>query len=142
MRTNGRINVSHSPSELLDLAAKVYVKHQADGESSPLNSLVDNNWVVTGPKIAQALEIHQEAEGLRKKMEELYRERDIMLPEIEEIVRFIPKIRSGLATGVLLLTTRYKRLLSRCKNPHSPVFYKKLNPESSENFRGLFCKAQ
>ena len=87
MRINGRINVSHSPSELLDLAAKVYVKHQADGESSPLNSLVDNNWVVTGPKIAQALEIHQEAEGLRKKMEELYRERDIMLPEIEEIVR-------------------------------------------------------
>ena len=87
MRTNGRINVSHSPAELLELAAKVYGKHQADGESSPLNSLVDHDWSVTGPKIAPVLEIHKEAEALRKKMEVLYRERDMMLPEIEEIVR-------------------------------------------------------
>ena len=48
---------------------------------------MDNNWDVTGPKIAPCLENHVKAESLRKQMELAYQERDKVLGELEEIVR-------------------------------------------------------
>lgn len=85
--TKGRITISTNPLQMLDLAAKVYGKHVADGESSPLNTLSDYDWGKTGPTIADALAKHKEAEELKGKMEAAYRERDLLLPAIEDILK-------------------------------------------------------
>lgn len=85
--TKGRIVIPKNVEEHLTLAQKVFDKHQADGNTSVLNTLADLDWNVIGPKIANCLAKHHEAEECRRKMEEAYRERDLVLPEIEEILR-------------------------------------------------------
>lgn len=85
--TKGRITISTNPVEMLNLAAKVYAKHVADGEASPFNTLTDFDWGKTGPTIADALAKHKEAEELKGKMEAAYRERDMLIPAIEEILK-------------------------------------------------------
>ena len=61
----GSVAIKRNPSELLKLGGDIYSKHQLDGAASPLKSLVDNNWEVTGPKIALCLQNHQKAEELK-----------------------------------------------------------------------------
>lgn len=85
-RTNGRIPIPQNVPDLLDLASKVYGKHQTDGESSPLSNLDGTSWAVVGPKIAPALTKHLQAEEWKNKMEEAYRERDLFIPSIKEAV--------------------------------------------------------
>jgi bifunctional DNA-binding transcriptional regulator/antitoxin component of YhaV-PrlF toxin-antitoxin module len=85
--TKGRIVIPKNVEEHLTLAQKVFDKHQTDGNTSVLNTLADLDWNVIGPKIANCLTKHHEAEEYRRKMEEAYRERDLVLPEIEEILR-------------------------------------------------------
>ncbi|MCU0446059.1 MAG: hypothetical protein MUE85_14210 [Microscillaceae bacterium] len=85
--TKGRINIPKNVEEHLALAQKVFDKHQLDGKNSVLNTLVDLDWNTIGPKIAHCLTKHREAEEYRRKMDEAYRERDLVLPEIEEILR-------------------------------------------------------
>ena len=85
--TKGRITISTNPVQMLDLAAKIFAKHVADGETSPLNTLSDYDWGKTGPTIADALAKHKEAEELKGKMEAAYRERDLLIPSIEEILK-------------------------------------------------------
>ena len=67
--TKGRIAISTNVVQMLDLAAKVYAKHVADGKESQLNSMTDYDWSKTGPTIASALAKHKEAEELKGKME-------------------------------------------------------------------------
>lgn len=86
-KTKGRVNIPRNPGELLDLAESIYSKHTADGATSPLNSLADNDWSVTGPKVATALTLHDQAEMYKGLMEKSYAERDIYMLEIDSIVR-------------------------------------------------------
>jgi hypothetical protein len=85
--TKGRIEIPKNVEELLTLAEKVYEKHKADGDASLLHNLDGMEWKVTGEKIAACLKKHQEAEEHKRKMEEAYRDRDLSLPEIQEILR-------------------------------------------------------
>ncbi len=86
-RTSGRIVISNSAGELLNLAAKVYAKHQADGAASPLTNLDGIQWNVVGPTIETALSKHQQAESSKSQMELAYRERDRYTPQILEAVK-------------------------------------------------------
>jgi hypothetical protein len=92
----GSVAIKRSPEQIIKLGGNIYSKHQADGPASPLNALVDNNWDVTGPKIAGCLENHQKAEKLRKEMELAYQERDKVLGELEEIVRNSAALLKGI----------------------------------------------
>jgi len=85
-RTLGRVEISQNVEEMLNLASKVYGKHQADGDASPLSKLDGISWNDVGPKINPALAKHHEAEELKKQMDKAYRERDINIPEIKEIL--------------------------------------------------------
>lgn len=86
-KTKGRVKVPRRPADLLELAGKIYAKYTADGDASPLNNLEDNDWAVTGPKVASTLALHNEAERYKGLMEKAYAERDKHLPEIEDTVR-------------------------------------------------------
>lgn len=86
-KTPGRIAISRNPSEMLALAEKVFNKHVADGEGSQLNALVDYDWAKVGPTIAPARAKHIEAETLKGQMEAAYRERDLLLPPIDETLK-------------------------------------------------------
>ncbi len=86
-RTVGRIAISRNPGELLQLATKVYLKHQAEGENSPLKNLDGIDWTVVGPSIDGALLLHNEAEELKGRMEQAYRERDLLIAPIEGAVK-------------------------------------------------------
>jgi hypothetical protein len=85
--TKGRVDIPKNIEEYLTLAQKVFDKHLSDGDASLLHNLDGMDWKVTGAKIAECLRKHQEAEDYKRKMEEAYRERDLTLPEIQEILR-------------------------------------------------------
>ena len=85
-RTLGRVEISQNVEEMLNLASKVYGKHLADGDASPLSNLDGTSWKEVGPKINPALAKHHEAEELKKQMEKAYRERDLYIPSIKETV--------------------------------------------------------
>ena len=86
-KTSGRVVFPQNTEELLDLSKKVFAKHTADGASSPLNGLQDHDWADVGPKIEATLRKHLEAEDLRRRSEEAYKERDLILPAIKETLR-------------------------------------------------------
>ena len=86
-RTSGRIVISPSAGEMLNLAAKVYAKHLADGAASPLTNLDGIQWNVVGPSIETAMARHQQAEASKSQMELAYRERDRYTPQILEAVK-------------------------------------------------------
>jgi hypothetical protein len=81
---NVRIVIPINISDKLDLAKKVNEKTEALGASSPLASL---DWATQGPNIAIALEVHNEAEDLRRKMEKLYEQRDTLLYPIDDLLK-------------------------------------------------------
>jgi hypothetical protein len=85
--TKGRILISQNPVGVLNQAAKVYAKHKADGDNSQLKLLPDHDWAVIGPTIDIALAKNAEAEEYRGKMEAAYRERDLLIPAIDDILR-------------------------------------------------------
>lgn len=85
--TKGRIPIPSNVEESLTLAQKVYDKHVIDGAASLLSNIDGLRWNEVGPKIAICLQKHLEAEEAKRKMEESYRERDLLLPEIQEILR-------------------------------------------------------
>ncbi len=80
--TSGRITLPKGPKEALELAAKIYQKHQADGATSELKQLVDLDWNTIGPTIAKGQTYHTEAERLKGLMEEQYRLRDAVVGPI------------------------------------------------------------
>ncbi|MCX6272756.1 MAG: hypothetical protein NTU44_16375 [Bacteroidetes bacterium] len=85
--TKGRILISKNPTEVIDLAEKVFTKHKADGEKSQLNALNDQDWSKIGPTIVTARAKHIEAETLKGQMEAAYRERDLLLGPISDILK-------------------------------------------------------
>lgn len=86
-RTPGRIVIPKNPAELLDLAKKIYDKHLADGAASPLNAMQDFNWATEGPKVGPCKTNHIAAEQAAKLAEQLYRQRDVDLPDVRAIVQ-------------------------------------------------------
>ena len=86
-RTPGRIMLPSNVSQLLDLAEKIYAKHQLDGTTSPLNAQQDFSWTVEGPKVAPCLNTHDKAEASALVTEKLFKERDKDLPDIKAIVK-------------------------------------------------------
>ena len=86
-KTTGRIDISPNLEKMLALAAKVYGKHLKEGANSPLNGMVDYDWSKVGPTIATALARHEEAELYKGKMEAAYRERDLLVPAIDETLK-------------------------------------------------------
>lgn len=86
-KTTGRIVVPTNVEGLLKLADSVFQKHLMLGTTSPLNALEDNKWSTAGPQVAYTLQKHLEAEDLRRRSEEAYKERDISLPLITDTVR-------------------------------------------------------
>ena len=90
-----RVEIPNNPSDLLDLAKKINTKHLSDGNLSPLNSIETNNWAIEGPNITLCLKNHLEAEQFRAKMEEAYKERDLLLTGINCAVRATRNVLSG-----------------------------------------------
>jgi len=82
-----RVNIPKNAEELLDLAAKVYQKHIDLADASPLNAMVSHKWSDNGPNVAACLQLHKQAEELKRQAEEAYRQRDLMLVEITESVK-------------------------------------------------------
>lgn len=85
--TKGRVSIPRNAGDLLALAEKVYAKHTTDASASILKSMEDQNWEVTGPKIAECITLHKKAEELKAQMEQMYRQRDALLPEVDSITR-------------------------------------------------------
>ena len=95
-KTKGRVEVPKNIEELLTLAAKVYKKHLDDAAESKLKMLEDYNWNDVGPKIANCLASHNLAEEHKAKMEAEYRKRDLLLPEIEGVLRSSKALLKGI----------------------------------------------
>lgn len=74
-----RVNIPKNAEELLDLAGSVYQKHPDLATASPLNTMVSNKWADNGHNVAPCLQLHKQAEELKRHAEEAYRQRDLML---------------------------------------------------------------
>lgn len=79
-----RVEIPKRPLELIDLAEKVYAKHQSDADNSALKPLP---WTEVSVTLSQAEELHIKAEKLKREMDQVYEERDKLLKPIEEIVK-------------------------------------------------------
>ena len=73
--------------ELLKLSGKIYAKHQTDGVNSPVRGELAGDWATVGPKIVQAQADHDEAKRLEKIIEKHYQNRDLVLAEVEPVVK-------------------------------------------------------
>ena len=87
-----RIKIPPNPEELIGLSVSVRKKHQSLGKDSPLGVLP---WGKVGPSIDKALELHKQAEKLRRDMEKAYESRDKKLPAIKDILRRSRDILKG-----------------------------------------------
>jgi len=82
-----RVSVSQKVNEVLSLAEKVYRKHVAEGGNSPLKTLADYNWDTIGPGIETIKALHEESESLKRRSEELVKERNLRLTELKDSLR-------------------------------------------------------
>ena len=82
-----RVDIPSNPSERLSLSARVYAKHLADGDKSPLNALVNHKWEVNGPRVVVAQTHNSQAEELQRQANLEYRKRDLEQQEIDESVK-------------------------------------------------------
>lgn len=93
---NYRITIPASAKPLIDLATLVYQKHQSDADKSPLKAMQTNTWETNGPKISEALQLHVQAEELRKQAENLNKKRDLLLNVVKESVKGSRDILMGI----------------------------------------------
>ena len=87
-----RVEIPKNPKEMLDLASKVYAKHNIDGPSSKLSIL---DWNIVGPTIVLSLEKHNLAEDLNRQRDKAYEERDILMQKIEATLKSSRDVLSG-----------------------------------------------
>ena len=85
--TKGRVGLAKSPEDILKQTSTVYAKHLADADKSVLSTMEDFDWGTSGPKIATAQQHHDDAVRYKGLMEEAYRERDLYIPELDELNR-------------------------------------------------------
>ena len=79
-----RVVVSKKVETVLSLAERVYRKHVAEGGNSPLKTLADFNWDTIGPGIETIKAIHEESENLKRRSEELVKERNLKLTDLKD----------------------------------------------------------
>jgi hypothetical protein len=82
-----RVDIPSNPSERLSLAARVYDKHMADGDKSPLNALLNHKWEDNGPRVVVAQTHNFQAEDLQRQANLEYRKRDLEQQEIDESIK-------------------------------------------------------
>lgn len=82
-----RVDIPSNPSERLNLSARIYAKHLADGDKSPLNALLTHRWEDNGPLVAVAQTHNSQAEDLQRQANLEYRKRDLSQQEIDESVK-------------------------------------------------------
>ena len=58
-----------------------------DAEKSVLKSLQNHNWDDNGPQVANAETLHHQAEDLQRQANLAYRQRDLLLAEIDNSVK-------------------------------------------------------
>jgi hypothetical protein len=85
--TKGRVVFPGHPTDFLALSKNVSTKHISDGAQSPLKTITDYNWDTLGGKIDEAIAKAAEAETLSRQAAEAFRERDLMLKEIDAATR-------------------------------------------------------
>ena len=85
--SKARVDIPKSVVDELGLAARIYAKHVADGEKSVLKTLQSHNWDTNGPEVANAQALHQQAEDLQRQANLAYRQRDLLLAEIDNSVK-------------------------------------------------------
>ena len=83
---------TNRPKDIIDLAKKVYDKHQADADSSLLKNL---DWNEAGASISKAIKAHEKAEELSRETIKMYQQRDLLLEPLTEIVRNSRDILTG-----------------------------------------------
>lgn len=91
-----KVEIPTNPYEIITLADAIYQKHLADGATSPLSIIQDYDWNVVGANVAPALQFHKNAEQLWKDSERYYKDRDLLLVDITQII----KDSRDLLTGV------------------------------------------
>ena len=87
-----KVALEKNAEKMINLANSVYKKHATEGENSPLKALLS-----FGAEKFNALNMeieakHNEAEDLKKRSEQCYRERDNMLEPMEEQLRQIKNL--------------------------------------------------
>ena len=82
-----RVEIPRNAADLLSLGEKIYAKHTELAATSPLNMLQSHKWDVNGPQVANALTLHNKAEEYKRLAEEAYRERDLLVGEIDESIK-------------------------------------------------------
>lgn len=82
-----RIDVPRNTIELVDLARRINKKHVADGDKSPLNLLEEVNWTELSSNADKTEEIHRRAEELMRQVDQLYKERDLLLLPIGDGIK-------------------------------------------------------
>lgn len=92
---NYRIVIPTAAKPLLDLAKEVFKKHQELSDQSPLRTLQSHTWEANGTKVATALDYHNEAEEHKRKAEELFKKRDLLITEIDHSVKASRDILTG-----------------------------------------------
>ncbi|MDX1942894.1 MAG: hypothetical protein SFU99_20185 [Saprospiraceae bacterium] len=93
--TRGRVAITKNIEEMLDLAAKIYAKHQEDGADSYLHHLEGANWNEIGPIIPEVLANHQQAESLKAQAEERYRMRDAKFKLVMDLILSTKNLLKG-----------------------------------------------
>jgi len=85
--TKPRVLIPKNPVLKLELAARIYEKHLGMSDKSPLNAIESNSWSITGPEIATAQALHQQAEDYKRKSELTYQQRDLLVAKIDESIK-------------------------------------------------------
>ena len=85
--SKARVDIPKSVVDELGLAARIYSKHVADAEKSVLKSLQNHNWDVNGPEVTNAQMLHKQAEELKRQSDLAYRQRDLLMAEIDNSVK-------------------------------------------------------
>ncbi len=66
---------------VLDLAALIVKKHQADGDASVIRGALKTDVDAMAAKVAEGLDWHAQALAMKKKLEDLYEKRDNVVAE-------------------------------------------------------------
>ncbi|RYD51870.1 MAG: hypothetical protein EOP52_06710 [Sphingobacteriales bacterium] len=91
-----RIEIPTNAEDRIQLGMSIYNRHVMDGAASPLHLQQDYNWSQHGPNLQEALQLHQQAELLRRQMEEAYEQRDRLLGNIDEAIRSSRDLLKGI----------------------------------------------
>jgi len=91
-----RISIPTNAADKLSLADKIYQKHKADADASPLKAITSHSWDNNGPRIAKGLEYHKQAEDLKAQSDRTYRKRDLEVDEVDESIKASRDILLGI----------------------------------------------